>query len=573
VSGRQPADRKGGLRFQRCSCKIERRYAPALENTQAIGDNSVIVRSLIVVSMSTPREVELKLEIPPQSIARLTRSSLLNGRTKAMRKPASLVSVYFDTKKLKLRNNGFSLRVRRTGRKHMQTVKNYGAETTTLVARNEWEHEIADNEPDLDKARDTPLGRVLGKKACRKLNPLFETRVRRKVYPIHEGVSEIELTVDKGSVAAGRRSSPICEVELELKRGEVADLFKAARILAEEVPVQLATSSKAERGYSLIEGRGAAPVKAASVGLTPHTTCALAFHAIARACLRQLVANRPAMLGGDPDGLHQMRVALRRLRAAISLFGDMLCDHQTEEMKVQLKWITGELGPAREFEVFVKRVLMPVAAAKPDGPGVAVLTRDLEEKRAEAFHRARAAVESARFRTLMIDTAAWIENGDWTHNGHASVSALRESTIAAVAAHDLSKRRKKILKNGSRLKELEPQRRHKLRIQAKKLRYASEFFAGAFPGKKPRKRRKEFLAALEKLQDALGDLNDIAVHEGLTAEIIDASAADGKRGMGRARKAFAAGRLSGREEARAPSVLNDAQHAYRLFAAAKPYWL
>jgi triphosphatase len=523
--------------------------------------------------MSTPREVELKLEIPPQSIARLTRSSLLNGRTKAVRKPASLVSVYFDTKELTLRKKRLSLRVRRIGRQHMQTVKNYGAETTTLVARNEWEHEIAGNEPDLDRARDTPLGRVLGKKARRRLKPLFETRVRRKVYPIHEGISEIELTVDKGSVAAGRRSSPICEVELELKQGELADLFNAARTLAEEVPVQLALSSKAERGYSLIEGKGATPLKAASVALTPHTTCALAFRAIARACLRQLVANRPAMLGGDPEGLHQMRVALRRLRAAISLFGDMLSDRQTEEMKVQLKWITGELGPAREFEVFVKRVLMPVAAAKPDGSGVAVLAKDLEEKRAEAFHRASAAVESPRFRALMIDIVAWIETGDWTHNSDASVRAVRESPIATAAAHDLNRRRKKILKNGDGLKELEPQRRHKLRIQAKKLRYASEFFAGAFPGKKAEKRRKEFLAALEKLQDALGELNDIAVHEGLTAEIVDASAADDRRGMGRARKAFAAGRLSGREEARAPSVLNDAQRAYRLFAAAKPYWL
>src|SRR5207302_307747 len=133
-------------------------------------------------------------------------------------------------------------------------------------------------------------------------------------------------------------------------------------------------------------------------------------------------------------------------------------------------------------DVLVKRVLMPVAAA--DGPGVAVLTNDLEEKQAEAFHRASAAVESARFRVLMIDTAAWIETGDWTHNSDASISALRGSPIATVAAHDLSRRRKKILKNGGRLKELEAQRRHKLRIQAKKLRYASEFFAGVFPRKK-----------------------------------------------------------------------------------------
>jgi CHAD domain-containing protein len=111
-----------------------------------------------------------------------------------------------------------------------------------------------------------------------------------------------------------------------------------------------------------------------------------------------------------------------------------------------------------------------------------------------------------------------------------------------------------------------------LRIRAKKLRYASEFFACAFPGKKSSRRREEFVAGLEKLQGALGDLNDITVHEELTERIGDAQYDSGKRGKGRAEKAFAAGRLSGREEARMESVLKDAQRAYRLLAKAKPFW-
>ena len=73
--------------------------------------------------MSPPREIELKLEVPAQSIARLNRSPLLKGATTASRKPATLVSVYFDTDKLKLRNKGLSLRVRRIGRRHVQTIK------------------------------------------------------------------------------------------------------------------------------------------------------------------------------------------------------------------------------------------------------------------------------------------------------------------------------------------------------------------------------------------------------------------------------------------------------------------
>jgi triphosphatase len=201
---------------------------------------------------------------------------------------------------------------------------------------------------------------------------------------------------------------------------------------------------------------------------------------------------------------------------------------------------------------------------------VTVLTRELQEKREEAFARAVAAIESARFRALVLDTAEWIETGDWTRNADDLVQALREQPISVTAVTQLKNRWKKILKNGARLDELNPQRRHRLRIRAKKLRYASEFFSGVFPGKKSARRREDFLAALEKLQDALGDLNDIAVHENLTERLAEAS--DGKRRRGRARKAFAAGRLSGREEARIASVLKDAERAYEVFAKAKPFW-
>jgi CHAD domain-containing protein len=242
-------------------------------------------------------------------------------------------------------------------------------------------------------------------------------------------------------------------------------------------------------------------------------------------------------------------------------------------MKAQFQWISGELGPAREFDVFIKRVVTPVAEDKPHGPGVAVLTKDLQRDRAEAFDRAFASVESARFRTLMLDTAAWIETGDWSHNADHRASTLRDGAIAALATDEINRRWKSILKRGARVDHLDAQRRHKLRIQAKKLRYASEFFAGVFPGRKSIKRRMDFLAGLERLQDALGDLNDIAVHEALTERMVDTKGIMGKRRRGRAKKAFAAGRLSGREEARVASVLRDAQHSYRIFAKAKPYWL
>jgi inorganic triphosphatase YgiF len=520
--------------------------------------------------MSIPREIELKLEVPEESTGRLARSPVLKAAKGGARKPADLVSVYFDSRKHKLRARGLSLRVRRVDGHHLQTIKQ-DAGSAGLFTRNEWEQKVDGREPDLGAARASePLLRT---KLPRRVRPLFETRVRRTVYPIRCEDSEIELTIDKGKVHAGGRSAPLCEVELELKRGNPIALFKAARELADDIPVQLATASKADRGYSLLDGQQREAVKAASVALTPHVSCEQAFRTIARACLRQLVANRGVTLSGNAEGLHQMRVALRRLRAAISLFGGMLSDRQTQELKGRLKWIGGELGPAREFDVFLKHVVLPLRRDKPDGPGVRVLARELERERAEAFERAHAAIESSSFRKLMLDLAAWIEAGDWSLNTHGRIKTQRETPVAGFATEALDRRRKRILKRGARLKQLDSQRRHKLRIATKKLRYATEFFQEAFPGGKSKKRRRAFLESLEQLQDALGELNDIAVHESLSARMLDAKNVNGTHHSERAKKAFAAGRLSGREEARAASVLKQAQHAFRSFAKAKPYWV
>ena len=203
---------------------------------------------------------------------------------------------------------------------------------------------------------------------------------------------------------------------------------------------------------------------------------------------------------------------------------------------------------------------------------MAVLARDLQKQRGNAFARALAAVESPRFRALVLDAAAWIEAGEWTHQDNALVRALRERPIAPAAAEELHRRWKRILKRGKDLETLGPQRRHKLRIQAKKLRYASEYFTETFPGKKSARRCKRFVFSLEKLQDALGDLNDIAVHEGLTERLVDAQDGANDRRPRRASEAFAAGRLSGHEEARGASVLVEARHASEAFARAKPFW-
>src|SRR5262245_45669306 len=191
-------------------------HDPPLEIAGKIGNysNSVLISAY---PMPPVREVELKLEVPTHNLNRLARSSLLQAARKKSSKRATLVSVYFDTDKLKLRDKGLSLRVRRVGRRHIQTIKQENGESGALFSRNEWEQPIRGSQPDLDLARDAALAPVFTKKVRRSLKPIFETRVRRTIYPIQSGNSDIELTIDKGKVEAGRESSSLCEVELELK--------------------------------------------------------------------------------------------------------------------------------------------------------------------------------------------------------------------------------------------------------------------------------------------------------------------------------------------------------------------
>jgi inorganic triphosphatase YgiF len=514
--------------------------------------------------MTAPKEVELKLELPPASLPNLAKIPLI----RALEQPpeqATEVSVYFDTDTHKLRKHGVLLRVRRIGDRYVQTIKAAG--NGALLARDEWESEIAGEMPDLDLARGTALEPLLSDKLRRGLKPLFETRVRRKTYPLVNGAQAIVLTVDHGKIDTGERSAPLCEIELELERGDEAALFKVARELTQVLPAKLALKSKSERGYELIDDAFGAPVKAAPVELVPSMSTRAAFKAIGRACLKQILGNEPALLDGNPDGVHQLRVGVRRLRAAMSLFGDLFDDDpQMATIKAELRWLAGELGPARELDVLMKRVVAPVRKRHARWDGVPALTRDFTERREQALARAQSAVKSARFRALTLDTAAWLETGAWTDPPDDLVRERGDLPIEVTAAGELNRRFKKIRKRGKALAELPARARHKLRIQAKKVRYATEFFAGVFPGKRAAKRRQRFLAALEHLQDGLGDLNDIVVHEDMITAL-----GVRRRRAGR-KRAFAAGVLAGHEDARVDTAMAAAVNAYAELAKVKRFW-
>jgi CHAD domain-containing protein len=258
---------------------------------------------------------------------------------------------------------------------------------------------------------------------------------------------------------------------------------------------------------------------AGDVHVTDSMTSQEAFQLIGRACLRHLIANEPAMLALDSEGLHQMRVALRRLRAAVSAFAKVVADDDTPKIKDELAWITGELGPARDLDTFELEVLAPLRKRMPREPGLAQVYRDFAERRALAHADAARAVKSARFRALLLRLSEWLEAGRWTRSDDERQRRRCARPIATHAAGELTRRLKKIRRQGKKLDELTPAKRHKLRIRAKELRYAMEFFADVFPGRKQATRRKAAVSSLKSLQDALGALNDILAYERLVAQV------------------------------------------------------
>ena len=168
------------------------------------------------------KETELKFEVAPQDLAKLRTAPALRRKPQ---KEEDLLSVYFDTPKHDLARNNVTLRVRHNGDKRFQTVKSAGS----AFKRGEWEHEVEGEFPDLRKARDTPLAPMVTKELKRQLRPIFETRIHRTIVPLNRNGSHIQVALDEGRVRAGRKSAPIVEVELELKRGGASEVFDLAR--------------------------------------------------------------------------------------------------------------------------------------------------------------------------------------------------------------------------------------------------------------------------------------------------------------------------------------------------------
>lgn len=503
-----------------------------------------------------PAEIELKFEATAADLKRLSHHPALAGRGQTR----TLTSVYFDSPDLELRDKGLTLRVRKAGRTLVQTVKRN--RPSDVFQRDEWEAPVKTLAPNLALLADTPAHKTL-EKLGDALTVAFSTSVKRTTRLWTRDGAIIEIAVDRGEAIAGDHRDPIAELELELKAGDPAALHDLARALFKLAPVRLSLTTKSERGYRLVQPDlvGKAPPPA----LNPDMTVAQAFAAVARSCLTQICdASGAFHRTPGPEGIHQTRVGLRRLRTALGLFKDGLGDARQEWIKGEVRWLTQALGPARSLDVFRDETFIPAVADLSDPAAAARYGGRLEQARKGAYGRAAEALSSARFAEFTLELALWIEAGPWKETEAVAQRALLDSAIGPFAIDALEHLRQVVRKRGAKLKTLDPESRHELRIRAKRLRYATSFFAGAFSEDSDKKRRK-FSTALAALQDQLGALNDIAqAHE------IALAALDGRPAA--AALTFIAGELTGWARGGQEKIVAKAVDAYADFTEADRFW-
>jgi inorganic triphosphatase YgiF len=459
-------------------------------------------------------ECEIKLAIDAASAGRIKKLPAL--RTHALSKPEEREHVdrYFDSAGFDLWRHGFALRVRSSGGRHLQTLKGGGSALAGLHRRIELEAEIGGEAPDLDLFARQLREAVpqLADGALPLLEEVFANHSKRSswVLELPEG-AQVECALDVGELKRGDKAVPVRELELEMKQGDPARLYELARQVHEAQPVRIENVSKAERGYALAGVAAPDAVKAAPVKLARKASLGEALGAILANCLQQMQANERGVLAGEVEGLHQMRVGLRRLRAALDMVSSMV--QLPEQAVLDIEWLAGELGEARNWDVFIESVLpgLPVSEANvPALERIAVAAREEAERHR---NKVKSAVGSARYTTLMLALGAWIAGEGWRQAGLPSETLMQKVRKAApqLVQHAAARVRKRA--RGFDLHR--PECLHKVRIAAKKERYAHEFFAALAHGKKA-SRRHELLAAM---QDELGTLNDSFVARELVAQL------------------------------------------------------
>lgn len=515
-------------------------------------------------------EIELKLRLP--DLVNGKRVSFTPARIAAAfgispdapRRTQHLVSTYFDTEDEWLRLHGMALRIRQAGRQRIQTLKGPAGEVAGAQSFLEIEAPITTERPDLNLIDDPLLLEQLRAAAIdSRLRPAFTTDFRRTAWLIDFEDAKIELALDRGRIIGGSQELPIHELELELKSGKPAALFALAESILDQVPVTLGLETKAARGYRLQSGEQIKPVKAAPISLPEECDVGQAFESVTAQHMALLRANEQAVLANeDPEGIHQFRVTLRRLRSLVRAYRDLTDELVYQHLREELRWLQGQFGPARDLDVFLGETIAPIRQRFTRVPGLAQLIETAETRRRTACHQAHDTLQTNRYVRLQLTIYRWLATGAWRR---PSATASLGGSATDFAARLLKKQNKKMRRLGQQ-GVIPEDELHELRVLGKQMRYLGDAFRSLYKPKQVRRYHQH----LASLQDCLGALNDAFVADRLMGELVAAIPADNR--PSEADLAYLRGLVAGWQAGRIEQGLHRFEAQWRDFRKADAYW-
>jgi triphosphatase len=440
-----------------------------------------------------------------------------------------LNDVYYDTEDWRFYRAGYALRVRNTdGESAQATMKALAPAEGGLRRRREISQPIDGIKS--PKGVSGPVGeRVRRLAGTADPRPLFEVRTRRRTFvlrtetpPLGEIVEDTlgnirpqnseqdamvaEIALDKSEIFAnGGDSTHLSRVEVEV--GSDAHIHDGVgdfvEVMRETLKLRPTLISKFRTGLSVA---GLSPEMAPDLGPTKidaTKSCGEVAFAILRRHFAEMLAHEPGVrLGEDPEELHDMRVATRRLRAALKLYSDAL-PKRAERYERDLRWVARALGEVRDLDVHLQRLS---EESSRNGEVLEEIVALLRERRVEARRRMLEALDSKRYERLIASFSATLRGG----RSPTPTSPILEATPELVRD-----RYKKVRKSANRLSEdSPPEHYHDLRKKGKRLRYALEPLQEIY-GKPAQKMVK----LLKKTQDDLGDHQDLIVASGLMEEL------------------------------------------------------
>lgn len=367
---------------------------------------------------------------------------------------------------------------------------------------------------------------------------------RRATVALAEGV---EATLIRGALRLGDAEKPVARL---LLTGPADAVIATMRDLAASIPLLPPLASLAEEARALGAGTGLRPrrlgaplldaglsVEDALRHVIGHLGCVLAWHAPIAAA------------GQQPAGVHQMRVALRRLRSALRAFRPAVDGPALRDADRRLKALATLLGPARDWDVFLGGLGAELAGALPEDPRIAALLEAARSRRDAAYAALARHLAGAEFRRLLWDLCALVEGRPWLVD--------RPGPVEDLAAGLLAKRWRKLTAAGGSIEDLPDAEFHALRLDGKRMRYLAELFAPLWG----RKRGRRFLERLAAVQEQMGLANDAAVARALVAPLSDSPGGN-----------WATGVAEGWVLARSRRARSRAAKAWDALLEADPFW-